>query len=46
MVEVTLTIEHKGKNYQTNVIVRKDTPQNQIFRIAEEQIKKQWLNQK
>lgn len=44
MVEVILTLEYKGKNYQTNVIVNKGTPQNQIFRIAEEQIKKQWLH--
>ncbi|MEH7238514.1 BA3454 family stress response protein [Bacillus sp. JJ1562] len=42
MVEVTLNLEYKGKKYLTNVIVEKGTPQSQIFRIAEEQIKKQW----
>lgn len=44
MVEVTLTLEYKGKNYRTNVIVKKDTPQNEINCIAHEQIMKQWSN--
>lgn len=44
MVEVTVKLNHKGKNYQTNVIVKKDTPENQILLIAQEQIEKQWLN--
>ena len=42
MVEVTVTLNYKGKNYQTNVIVKKDTHELQILRIAEEQIRKQW----
>jgi hypothetical protein len=43
MVEVTVKLHYKGKNYLTNVIVNKNTPQEQILRIAHEQIKKQWL---
>ncbi|MGG1678485.1 BA3454 family stress response protein [Neobacillus sp. NRS-1170] len=42
MVEVTVTLNYKGKNYLTNVIVKKETPELQILRLAEEQIKKQW----
>jgi len=42
MLEVTVKLKYKGKNYQTNVIVNKDTPKKQILRIAKEQIKKQW----
>ncbi|MEH7386079.1 BA3454 family stress response protein [Bacillus sp. JJ1521] len=42
MVEVTLTLEYKGKNYRTNVIVKRGTPQSDIYCIAQEQIMKQW----
>ncbi|MEH7082173.1 BA3454 family stress response protein [Neobacillus drentensis] len=42
MIEVTVKLNYKGKYYQTNVIVKKDTPEGQILRIAQEQIKKQW----
>ncbi|MDQ0971351.1 hypothetical protein QFZ31_001229 [Neobacillus niacini] len=44
MIEVTVKLNYKGKNYLTNVIVNKGTPQQQIFQIAHEQIKKQWVN--
>jgi len=43
MVEVTLMIHYRGKNYLTNVTVEKGTPKKQILRIAREQIKKQWV---
>jgi hypothetical protein len=43
-VEVTLMIHYKGKNYLTNVVVEKGTPEKQILQIAKEQIKKQRLN--
>jgi hypothetical protein len=43
MVEVTVKLQLKGKNYLTNVIVKNDTPEEQILRIAQEQIEKQWL---
>jgi hypothetical protein len=44
MVEVTVKLHYKGRNYQTNVIVKKDTPESQILRIAQKQIEKQWLD--
>ncbi|MFJ5758926.1 BA3454 family stress response protein [Neobacillus sp. NPDC093182] len=44
MIEVTVKLNYEGKNYQTNVIVRKDTPDNQILQIAREQVRKQWTN--
>lgn len=42
MLEVTLELKYKGKNYITNVIVKKNTSKKQILQIAQEQIKKQW----
>lgn len=42
MLEVTVNLKYKGKNYQTNVIVKKGTSQKQILCMAQEQIKKQW----
>ncbi|MCH6266237.1 BA3454 family stress response protein [Neobacillus citreus] len=44
MIEVTVKLSYKGKNYLTNVIVIRDTSEKQILHIAQEQIKKQWLN--
>ena len=44
MIEVTVKLNIKGKNYLTNVIVKKHTPEKQILQIAQKQIKKQWLN--
>ena len=41
MVEVSLMIHYRGKNYLTNVIVEKGTSEKQILQIAKEQIKKQ-----
>jgi hypothetical protein len=42
MIEVTVKVNYKEKNYQTNVIVNKEMPWDKIKRIAEEQVKKQW----
>ncbi|WP_413299749.1 BA3454 family stress response protein [Bacillus sp. 1P10SD] len=42
MIEVFVTVNYKEKNYNTNVIVKKDTAWANIQRLAEEQIKKQW----
>jgi hypothetical protein len=44
VIEVTVKLNFKGKNYQTNVIARKDTPEKQILQIAWEQVEKQWTN--
>lgn len=42
MREVFLTVKYKGKNYQTNVIVKREIALDQIKRLAEEQVEKQW----
>lgn len=39
-VEVTITIE--GKSYLTNVITHRDTTDEEIMRLAFEQVQKQW----
>ncbi|MGE6259721.1 BA3454 family stress response protein [Heyndrickxia sporothermodurans] len=42
MIEVFMTVKYKNRNYQTNVIVSKDTIWAKIRQLAEEQVKKQW----
>ncbi|EKN69960.1 hypothetical protein BABA_07451 [Neobacillus bataviensis LMG 21833] len=42
MIEVFVTVNYKDRNYQTNVIVKKDMTREKIKRIAEKQVKKQW----
>jgi hypothetical protein len=42
MIEVFVTVNYKEKNYNTNVIVKKDTAWENIQQLAEEQVKKQW----
>lgn len=42
MREVFLTVNYKGKNYQTNVIVEREMEWDQIKRMAEAQVEKQW----
>jgi hypothetical protein len=42
MMEVFFTVNYKGKNYQTNVIVKKEMTWDRIKRLAEEQVEKQW----
>lgn len=42
MIEVFVTVKYKGKNYQTNVIVSKEMSVENISRIAERQIERQW----
>jgi hypothetical protein len=44
MMEVTVKLNYRGKYYQTNVIVNKQTPERQILCMAKEQITKQWTN--
>jgi len=41
MVEVPVLLHYKGKNYLTNVVVEKGTPEEQILRLAKKQIKNQ-----
>ena len=42
MIEVTVTVEYKGENYQTNVIARKEVSDEAIKYLAEKQVLKQW----
>lgn len=42
MIEVFVTVNYKDRNYQTNVIVKKEMTWKKIKRIAEKQVKKQW----
>ena len=44
MIEVTVKLNYKGKNYLTNVIVNKDTPIQQILQMAREQVTRQWTH--
>jgi hypothetical protein len=44
--KVKLLIHYKGKNYLTNVIVEKGTPEKQILRIAKDQVKKEMVKLK
>ena len=39
MIEVCVTVNYKDRNYQTNVIVSKDTVWTKIKQLAEEQVK-------
>ncbi|MGN7401295.1 BA3454 family stress response protein [Cytobacillus praedii] len=42
MIQVFVTVNYKNRNYQTNVIVSKESIWTNIKQLAEEQVKKQW----
>lgn len=42
MVQVNVKVNFKGKNYLTNVITNHNTSDEEIQRLAREQVKKQW----
>jgi len=42
MRQVTVTVDFKGKNYLTNVIADRDTPEEEIMETARQQVLKQW----
>jgi hypothetical protein len=44
MYKYTIYVTHKGKVYQTNVIATKNQTEEEVFRIAKEQVLKQWAN--
>ena len=44
MYKYTIYVTHKGKVYQTNVIATKNQTEEEIYRIAQEQVLKQWEN--
>lgn len=41
MVQTNVTVQYEGKNYLTNVITAHDASEDEIFRLALEQVKKQ-----
>ncbi|AIM15251.1 MULTISPECIES: BA3454 family stress response protein [Neobacillus] len=42
MVQIEVTITFNGKSYLTNVITDRDTSEEEILRLAFEQVQKQW----
>ncbi|MDP4105386.1 MAG: BA3454 family stress response protein [Bacillota bacterium] len=42
MVQVNVTVNFKGRNYLTNVIITNNTSEEEILRLASEQVQKQW----
>ncbi|MBM7653434.1 BA3454 family stress response protein [Neobacillus cucumis] len=44
MYKYTIYVTYKGKVYQTNVLADKNQPEDEVYRIAKEQVEKQWAN--
>lgn len=42
MVQVNIRVNYEGKNYLTNVIAPKHTPEEEITRLAHQQVERQW----
>ncbi|NHM31106.1 BA3454 family stress response protein [Neobacillus terrae] len=42
MVQVNITVNYEGKNYLTNVIAPKYTSEEEISRMAHQQVERQW----
>jgi hypothetical protein len=42
MVQINVLVTFEGKNYLTNVITNWNTPEEEIFQLAYEQVQKQW----
>ncbi len=42
MVQINVKVEYEGKNYLTNVITSRETSEEEVFRLALEQVKQQW----
>jgi hypothetical protein len=42
MVQITVTVDYNGKFYQTNVLTHREAAQEEIFKQALSQVKKQW----
>ncbi|MGG1679125.1 BA3454 family stress response protein [Neobacillus sp. NRS-1170] len=42
MVQVEVTITFEGRSYLTNVITTRETTDEEILRLAFEQVQKQW----
>jgi hypothetical protein len=44
MMQVNVTVTFEGKSYLTNVLASRDTTNEEIYRLAFEQVQKQWKN--
>jgi hypothetical protein len=44
MMQVNVTVTFEGKSYLTNVLANRDTTDEEIYRLAFEQVQKQWKN--
>jgi hypothetical protein len=42
MIEVTVTVNYKDRNYKTNVLANKDMTMEEIKVLAKEQVVRQW----
>ncbi|MCM3568929.1 BA3454 family stress response protein [Neobacillus mesonae] len=42
MMQIEVTINFEGKSYLTNVIADRNTTEEEIMRLALEQVEKQW----
>ncbi|MDM5331502.1 BA3454 family stress response protein [Neobacillus sp. CF12] len=42
MLQVNVKVTYEGKDYLTNVIANSNTPEEEIYRLAYEQVQKQW----
>ncbi|NRD80379.1 BA3454 family stress response protein [Bacillus sp. BRMEA1] len=42
MVEISVTVMYEGMSYLTNVITDRNTSDEEILRLAYEQVRKQW----
>lgn len=42
MVQVNVRVNYRGKDYLTNVITTNNTSEEEILRLASEQVRKQW----
>ena len=44
MVQINVTVTFEGKSYLTNVIANQNTSEEEIYRVAFEQVQQQWKN--
>ncbi|WP_338472647.1 BA3454 family stress response protein [Niallia sp. XMNu-256] len=46
MVQYTIYVSLQDKIYQTNVIANKNQSEEEVYKIAKEQVMKQWIHLK
>ncbi|WP_045523894.1 BA3454 family stress response protein [Neobacillus niacini] len=44
MLQVNVKITYEGKDYLTNVLANANTSDEEIYRLAYEQVQQQWKN--